>query len=1018
MRPIKHLYILIFTAICNLPNILWAQNTVIDSSSHIINKDFSIANYSSDNVLEQNSISALRIDRNGVLWFSTELDLNAFDGNNFVDYKTPEIVDYRIRGFYEVGDTFFLGGNLNYKILDGKLISEKLHHKGKYIFGSGNKLLSNQNYIGFNRLNDQLKENPLNLRASIYQVNDSSVYYVDKSLNVAVYYESGYEKERINLNGIRKTFKLNNYFIDYGTRDSLIFYDRGKRAMTLEKPYSNAKNEVYLYSDNMDKVYAYIENSLYHLELRKDTLIYNLIIKNLEIPCFSRILPFEGGFYIGSCNNGLYVLRWVKTMEKQLPITEPIYAHHEIGKDTILANNMLYHSNGIDSTPWPKGTFDARHILLDSKHKIWTRITSSIYEISPKNSWASKKVPFRGQRHLEDKDGKIWMFKKDTLRYRDGKTWHNVPIHIEAESRINLVSYDPFRHLFWIGFLKGAVIFNPEDKSITRVEALKGYSIRNVYPDSLGITWISTYGDGIFGYENGVTRSIPLDKLGFLKVSHCILDDGKGFFWISSNNGLFKVLKKEMNAAFNQEVNRVYYHRFDRSDGLKNNEFNGGCYPCGLKLSSGKISFSSLQGLTIFSPEYLKEEDHISKVFISKLETNEEEILLDSSYSFSQDLTRLKFFILSPYSGSFTNLYLEYRLKPQNTSWTPINRNNSIEFSKLNPGKYELEVRRKLGFGLNNYETASYSFYITPYFYQTLWFRILAIIFILMGILQFVLLRLKREEKKQLELENIIDQKTNDYKQLNDQLKLNLSQLRKAKDIQDNNVKLKNKIMGLYTHDIRGPLHFILSIIENSGDLKNVSQKDVQERLDIIKSSTKGIYMRTERIFNWMRTLEEGFEIRLYEIDLYNQVLALCSSFDDQAKQKQVELTNLVGEDTKVLGEKIIIDVILGNLLDNALKFTIANGHISIESYQEGDYTVVVVKDDGIGIAENQLRLLNENNQLFGSQGTGNETGKGYGLVSIKELLKKINGHMKMESKEDVGTSVSVYFKAASSSES
>ncbi|GAK49841.1 response regulator receiver sensor signal transduction histidine kinase [Candidatus Moduliflexus flocculans] len=99
-----------------------------------------------------------------------------------------------------------------------------------------------------------------------------------------------------------------------------------------------------------------------------------------------------------------------------------------------------------------------------------------------------------------------------------------------------------------------------------------------------------------------------------------------------------------------------------------------------------------------------------------------------------------------------------------------------------------------------------------------------------------------------------------------------------------------------------------------------------------------------------------------------------------------------------------MVDAILRNLLSNALKFTPANGAITISAESDGTMTAVSVADTGIGIPETMLRDVFRVDVKISRKGTAGETGTGLGLVLCKEFIEQNNGTLNVTSHVGEGT--------------
>ena len=96
---------------------------------------------------------------------------------------------------------------------------------------------------------------------------------------------------------------------------------------------------------------------------------------------------------------------------------------------------------------------------------------------------------------------------------------------------------------------------------------------------------------------------------------------------------------------------------------------------------------------------------------------------------------------------------------------------------------------------------------------------------------------------------------------------------------------------------------------------------------------------------------------------------------------------------------------ILQNLISNAIKFTKAEGKISVSAKSNDDFIEIKVKDTGIGLAENDIQKLFKLDEHFSRKGTSDESGTGLGLLLVKDLIEKHGGKISVKSELDVGTS-------------
>ena len=126
------------------------------------------------------------------------------------------------------------------------------------------------------------------------------------------------------------------------------------------------------------------------------------------------------------------------------------------------------------------------------------------------------------------------------------------------------------------------------------------------------------------------------------------------------------------------------------------------------------------------------------------------------------------------------------------------------------------------------------------------------------------------------------------------------------------------------------------------------------------------------------------------------------------AAQKNITLTSVVTENTFVFADKHQIDIIIRNLLLNAVKFTRKNGSIDLSSTGTAQKAVLKVTDNGVGMTQEQLGKLFNKKTHFTTPGTQKEKGTELGLLICSEFATANNCELKVESEIEKGTAISL----------
>ena len=154
------------------------------------------------------------------------------------------------------------------------------------------------------------------------------------------------------------------------------------------------------------------------------------------------------------------------------------------------------------------------------------------------------------------------------------------------------------------------------------------------------------------------------------------------------------------------------------------------------------------------------------------------------------------------------------------------------------------------------------------------------------------------------------------------------------------------------------------------------------------------------------------------EIKFYPEVLIVndlfirnISLFTETAENKNIKLHGSALENIAVVADENMSDLVLRNLISNAIKFTHAGGEIKLSAEMEGEWVCIKVVDNGIGITEEDLSSILNPAHHFTTQGTNQERGTGFGLLLCKEFVEKNGGQMSVKSDIGEGTSVSFTLK-------
>lgn len=524
---------------------------------------------------------------------------------------------------------------------------------------------------------------------------------------------------------------------------------------------------------------------------------------------------------------------------------------------------------------------------------------------------------------------------------------------------------------------------------------------------------IGTYGQGFYIYKDGVVKKMPLDINGYLSHAHCFMTDEKGYCWISTNHGLFKASMRALLTAYEKDLDEIYYHYFGKEDGIYNTEFNGGCQPCALQLSSGLLSFPTMNGVALLDPLRAHSPPPRGQIFIDG-------VWIDSALRQANDdylqalpyrARNLRFRLTMPYFGNTENVYFSYKLEPYNDEWETqdIVQNNVIQFGGLKPGDYTLYLRVRNGFEADQFETTVVKFRILKPWYQSWWFYLLCVLGFIALTWGLVKWRTARIARRKEELQELVTFQTQNLEQQSKQLESQLGQLQdqQVRLEEDNNIKAR--LIGILSHDMISPLKFMGYM---SKRLKSsFAESDPSyHTAGFIASVAQELESLSVNILNWIKFHHQSVKMKPERFNLKELITESVEIPATLAREKGLSFHVDVPEHTEMIQYRQAIGVIIYNLSMNAMKYT-GEGSIHIKCRDTETGTILTVADTGAGMPSALVKKLNSMEVFVASHSLGETSKYQFGYVIIKDLLRLVDGSMKVDSVENKGTTVTLQFR-------
>lgn len=235
------------------------------------------------------------------------------------------------------------------------------------------------------------------------------------------------------------------------------------------------------------------------------------------------------------------------------------------------------------------------------------------------------------------------------------------------------------------------------------------------------------------------------------------------------------------------------------------------------------------------------------------------------------------------------------------------------------------------------------------------------------------------------------------------QKKLNIELHNKTAELVQNEMELrdinatKDKLFSIIGHDLRGPIGAFQGLLKLYKD----GEIDKAEFLNFIpKLSTDidHISFTLNNLLSWGRTQMNGSVTKPGIVSIDNLVNENINLLSETAKAKSLTIVNKMTANILTWSDSDQIDIVIRNLMSNAIKFTPEKGLITFEAVERSNTWEILVRDTGIGIDEETRKKIFEKNSNLTTYGTNHEKGTGLGLSLCKEMVEKNNGKIWVES--------------------
>ncbi|MFC7526908.1 sensor histidine kinase [Parapedobacter sp. GCM10030251] len=966
--------------------------------------------YTDEHGLPQNSIKGIAPDNLGFVWLITERGVVRFDGHE--RFKLPDSLSTRLKSERMT--------SLHTDSVPGALWAHTASNQWVYLYDGTARIVNQaappwRSHLSWqhpaNDFSTGLPNRYPNLQIENLRVGDiRGAHYVIKQDSI-IWYNSGVSAPSLRIPNPGKSFwqfvSLNDelYYIK-DLHQALAIDTLGtvrpvRIVGDLADEYQKGKFSLF-WNNAANQLFVQFNHNLYWLRPDKQGNLYSSrILSDFDIEANRIVVIYldiaHQRLMLGSDSKGLFVLRRKHFSVVRAPETPPhdIYYTQLVLKDgSVLTDNGKRYDAAGRCRVIPAFSNMGRQYahVYDANDRLWTLTEDTLFCHSALGDKLLQKVPnpepgqalFRTQQHkllLGSLQGGVFQWNQDAGTFT---------LLARLPSAISLIQQADLENI-WIGTSQGLYRFHIGTKTAYPIKGLKQYHIRSLHQDETHPSrlWICTEQHGVFFHEDTSVYPMPMDEAGFLRSAHCILEDQRGYFWISTNKGLFRVKKQHLLDFRKPQATRLHYFHFGVDDGFATNEFNGGCNPCAIKLPNGMFSFPSLNGLVWFHPDSIRGEWPTGPLLVDGVNLDGTAIPAHDSIQLPSNFSRLNLTVSTPYASHLKNIRLEYAISTSTgkMQWLPLNpADHTLSINELSSGYHTVTFKMRQGWDVNDYHYHSITLYVTPRFYETAWF--LLVLFILFIAIGWVILRLRTRF--------IVHQ--------NEQLSRKVAS-HSAKLAQQHS--LQQLLSASMVHDIRAPLNYVVQALKGISTQSQAEDGPLTQEIQLVYDSTQQIFRYSNNLSQLAKVMLDTHQIHFDAVSLHAIAQKQLKLFNPIALAAGTNLVNQISPGSAVHSNEEILSIILHNLLDNAIKFT-KNGFVYVSAHADGDTQSLKVVDTGIGMSSSEMERYN-NPENGRPKGLSGEKG-GLGLILVWHMARLINGTMMIRSAIGHGTAITITF--------
>jgi len=635
---------------------------------------------------------------------------------------------------------------------------------------------------------------------------------------------------------------------------------------------------------------------------------------------------------------------------------------------------------------------------------------------------------------MHDQQGRLWIGGERGAWRRDNGIWKR---HWPASDREHTVTaiLNAGDGEFWYGTMRGLWHQRAGASREIAPSALGGVQIRGLNRDRTGAVWVSTQGQGLFRVET-VADDHSIVRLGKEQglpsnTPHAVVEDAAGTLWINSNQGIHAVRRADLEAFLHGRVAQLTPLLVTLADGVRQLEGNGGVQPSAALDSSNRIWFPTQGGLVGLDPETFTPRAPPPIAVIDRLRSDNQEFSPESGLSLRPGARSPTIgFAAADLYGSPVSRF-RYRLLPVDPVWRDLRDQRSVSFIELNPGRYRFQIIAADSDGRWSEQPAELAFTIPAFWYETPWFRTLAITMVMAAILLFAAARTRATRRRAAELDRQVHRRTGELAAEKQRLQDALGELGDAhralaashEAITTRNRRLaeqaerlarldgfRKRLLADVSHELRTPLMLIempLAHLDRDARAGAAGLDGRRAReIAVARRQSERLHVLLAQLITLVEAESGQLELAIARVDMAALLEQLRDTYGALAARHEIELTlSLPARVPNVYADRQQLETAIGNLFGNAVKHAPEGGNVEVRLRvdRERESLRVEVRDNGPGFDAATGRTLFERFCRGENQPARARAGLGIGLALAREIIDLHGGRIGADSAPGAG---------------